>query len=691
MADEKKKKKAYEEFKEDRRAAEADKSRAGRDIGAIPPVRDADRRLAGEGSFKTFCETYGKLTFTLDWSADHLTVIVLMETVIIVGGSFAIAMPRGSGKTSLVEWAVIWAALTGRRKFIVIIGASEGHARQLLDSIKMELTTNALLLEDFPEVVFPIQCLEGITQRCKGQLHDGAQTHIAWRDRFIVLPTIKNSSASGCIIRVAGIKGAIRGMKYKRPDGETIRPDLAIPDDPQTDESARSIDQCNERERVVLGTILGSAGPGKKISLIMPCTVVRKGDLADRFLDRKAHPEFQGVRTKLLPKVPTDEKLWQEYWEVRSEGILNGDNGKAGNAFYRKKKKQLNAGGEASWPQRFNADELSAIQHAMNLKLSNEAVFAAEYQNEPLDDKLLDAEVLTVETIVAKVNAIKRQVVPHGLSHLVAMIDVQSRALYYAIVGWSDRFDGQVVDYGAFPDQGLNYFIYRKVQKTLKRTFPRMSDDAAIYAGLGSLTDQMLAREWKSTSGTVMHVERCLIDSGNWNDLIHQFCRESKHAARLVPSKGMGIGAAKKPMSDWQKRPGDRVGAFWRMPGQVPRGGVRHVVFDTNHWKSFLHERLATPPGDAGCLQLYAGASAHHRMLAQHVVAEYRTRTTGQGREVDEWNAKPGDPDNHLLDCLVGCAVAGSMSGCSLLGQGTAVGAKKQKLSLAAMQQKRRP
>lgn len=38
------------------------------------------------------------------------------------------------------------------------------------------------------------------------------------------------------------------------------------------------------------------------------------------------------------------------------------------------------------WPERFNHDELSAIQHAMNLKLQDEAAFFAEYQNEPLDD-----------------------------------------------------------------------------------------------------------------------------------------------------------------------------------------------------------------------------------------------------------------------------------------------------------------
>jgi hypothetical protein len=36
------------------------------------------------------------------------------------------------------------------------------------------------------------------------------------------------------------------------------------------------------------------AGPGKKISGIMPYTVIRPGDMADRILDRDKHPQWQG-------------------------------------------------------------------------------------------------------------------------------------------------------------------------------------------------------------------------------------------------------------------------------------------------------------------------------------------------------------------------------------------------------------
>jgi DNA invertase Pin-like site-specific DNA recombinase len=54
-------------------------------------------------------------------------------------------------------------------------------------------------------------------------------------------------------------------------------------DDPQTDESARSLSQCAHRESVLAGAVLGLAGPGRKISGIMPCTVRGRKRCQDSF------------------------------------------------------------------------------------------------------------------------------------------------------------------------------------------------------------------------------------------------------------------------------------------------------------------------------------------------------------------------------------------------------------------------
>ncbi|MCL4198258.1 MAG: phage terminase large subunit family protein [Phycisphaerales bacterium] len=88
-----------------------------------------------------------------------------------------------------------------------------------------------------------------------------------------------------------------------------------------------------------------------------------------------------------------------------------------------------------------------------------------------------------------------------------------------------------------------------------------------------------------------------------------------------------------------------------------------------------LRPRLAAPMGDPGCLALFGrtGGSpnrtaTHHQLLAEHLTSEYRVKTQGRGRTVDEWKLRVDGLDNHWLDCLVGCAVAASMQGAVLYG-----------------------
>jgi phage terminase large subunit GpA-like protein len=93
---------------------------------------------------------------------------------------------------------------------------------------------------------------------------------------------------------------------------------------------------------------------------------------------------------------------------------------------------------------------------------------------------------------------------------------------------------------------------------------------------------------------------------------------------------------------------------------------VRHVVYDANYWKSFVYARLATPLGDRGSLSLFGDRPERHRLLAEHLTAEYRVKTEGRGRTVDEWKQRPERGDNHWFDCLVGAALAASLHGCQI-------------------------
>jgi hypothetical protein len=79
-----------------------------------------------------------------------------------------------------------------------------------------------------------------------------------------------------------------------------------------------------------------------------------------------------------------------------------------------------------------------------------------------------------------------------------------------------------------------------------------------------------------------------------------------------------------------------------------------------------------------------------HRLFAEHLTAEYRVKTEGRGRTVDEWKPRPERGDNHWLDCLVGCAVAASMQGVVLPGTDGQAPAKRERVSFAKMQKTKR-
>ena len=215
---------------------------------------------------------------------------------------------------------------------------------------------------------------------------------------------------------------------------------------------------------------------------------------------------------------------------------------------------------------------------------------------------------------------------------------------------------------------GRPYFALREADPSLALATGAAGLEGTIYQGLLRLTDDILGREWLRDDGAHLKVERCPIDA-NWGsstDVVYQFCRESEFAGVLMPSHGRFVGASGRPFAEYTDRPGDRAGTHWRIPGVRGKREVRHLLYDANFWKSFIAARLNVLLGDRGCLSLFGDRPEAHRLFAEHLCAEYRVRTEGRGRVVDEWKVRPGGGDNHWLDCLAGSAAAASVQGCAL-------------------------
>ncbi len=662
---------SYDDFRTSQNEYGRERSKQGREIGPLPPPVNRSRRDSCRHSFKLFCETYFPARFDKPWGRDHLEVLNIIQQVITVGGQFPLAMPRGSGKTTLATCAAIYALLYGYRRFVVFIGSTATVAQSRLDElIRDEFELNDLLADDFPEVCFPVRALERNTVRAKMQTLDGEFTMMGWGQGELKLPTVPGSVCSGARVACAGLaSGDVRGLLKRAPDGTLDRPDLVICDDPQTDESARMPGQVTTREILLNGAVLGLAGPGKKIAVVVPCTVIRPNDLSARLLDRKRNPEWQGRKFKLLDTMPSNTALWEKYGDLLRDGMqYDPPDRKQATEFYRANQAAMDEGASLSWPARFDPEQLSAVQFAMDLYILKPAVFAAEYQNEPLSS--LDtngADPVDPVSVMQKVNRVPRLTVPTECSRLTAFIDPKQEIMYGKVVAWDNRFGGSVIDYTTFPKQHSAMFSGTNPSPSISDAYRQkgFALEGRLYAALTAIADEMMGRSYpRADGGEPMRVELCLVDCG-WGpyaELIHKWCRESKYSATIKASKGSYVGAAKGPFSEWSHKPGDRRGTGWRIRVAGTNLG-RLVNFDTNFWKTFIAERLRTEMGSPGCLSLYGSSPQTHKLLADHLSSEHPVRITVDGRTVDEWVWNDGRPDNDWFDCLVGCAVAASICG----------------------------
>jgi hypothetical protein len=150
------------------------------------------------------------------------------------------------------------------------------------------------------------------------------------------------------------------------------------------------------------------------------------------------------------------------------------------------------------------------------------------------------------------------------------------------------------------------------------------------------------------------------------------------------------VGASSTPFAEYRRKQGDRVGLNWRIPNVQGRRAIRHVLYDTNFWKTFVHARLAVAMGDPGCVSLYGRDPVAHQLFAEHLTAEYRVKTEGRGRAVDEWKLRPEASDNHWLDGIVGCAVAASIEGAVLPGTQSGREPRRERIRLSDLPRGRR-
>jgi len=683
--------------KRERKSAEARERAADvRCIGSIPAVKDIDRRKSCERDLAKFITTYSGVGLS-PFSKDHLRVIERIQNSIWHGGRFVEAVYRGFGKTTISNISVLWAVAYGHCRCVLLIRANATMADAALDAIKGMLAGGSFA-EDFPEICYPVISLEGVAQRAKTQQYidkrgEVKDTKLGWAGVEINLPFTdgapdgrggwQEAQAAGAVIVCAGITSStIRGYQHRRADGHVLRPDFALIDDPQDDESAQSATSCTKRLEIIHKGIIRGAGHTRGLSIVMPCTVIQRDDMIDQLLDKKKFPAWQGER---IPFVTSWAELHDEMWMSQYSQILTEYDAddpddffqarKRATAFYQAHREDMDKGAAVSWDHAFDptSHEVSAIQHAYNALIYDGAIaFATEFQNQPLEAPEEEGQ-LTVGAILPRINkGMIRGQPPENCESLTAFIDVQKNCLFWMVCGWQKNFNGWVIDYGCYPPQPLNSFTLRDLKYTIFHRHKATSQEGAWRSAIDTLTEQLLTTDYAKITGGPLRISRMMIDAndGNAAQTVFDACRASAHAAILLPACGRAVSAAQTPFSEYKQKPGEQVSPYnWRIPTTRGKRTARYILADVNWWKSFTRARLLTFSNDVGCLEIFGRekntSETPHGMLLQHLTSEFSVRTVGRGRTVDEWKLRP-NMENHYWDCLIGCMIGASNMGCVL-------------------------
>lgn len=696
--------------------ARKNQAQAERALIVIPKCEDPERRALLETDdaewllyyFGPGCELDDPFWYQFTWQQHQM--INAIGQAIKYGGDQALAASRGEGKTTLAERILLKRTLTGEVNYSVLFAATGTMADNSLDSIKTAITENPLLAADYPEVCVPVIALEGApqranTQRVNGFRHDNgkpyemAESRFSWCGQEIIFPNVPGSPSARSIIATRGLDAAVRGLKKRGK-----RPRLAIIDDPDTEDTARSEDQARKLETRIDSAIGGLGGQQRGIGRVMLTTLQSRIAVSYKFTDPKYKPTFKGKRFRFLVKPPERMDLWDEYVQMRRQDLQQVDaDGKnldphcrRSHAFYLENREAMDAGAEVSNHNRFNPQvlddpgdemlrrhfltlglgslfaqvEVSALQRYFNevARIGPEAV-ATEFDNDPPEESGPIESGITPHRIQRQVSGYPRKTIPPGCTVLTQGIDVRKIALHWVVRAWRPDGTGFVIDYGVHEVHGTTYGSDDGV-------------DVAVKKSILARIEETKEANYVTCDGEIKPVDLTLVDAGWRTDAVYAACADAGLGVMPVMGFGKSAGCVRLSFSPTQRATPDmKPGDGWKM---VRKGRVWLVEADTDRWKAWEHDRWLTAIGKPGTLQMHGESGPgdrlsddekSHHSYARHICNEVEIEEPYNGTVRRKW--KPKSENTHWLDASYYSDVAANIKGIRVVGMQSATGQRK--------------
>jgi len=258
---------------------------------------------------------------------------------------------------------------------------------------------------------------------------------------------------------------------------------------------------------------------------------------------------------------------------------------------------------------------------------------------------------LEIHELAARMTDAPKGIVPANMPILTAGVDLGKYLFHWVVVAWTPQASGHIVDYGR-----------------LEVASESLGVERAVMVGLREMKDFMLAG-WPAVvaDGQRLQPARLCVDAGYMTDVVYTFCREA--GERFRPAFGRGAGQQYR--QQWAERT-TQTGSTVKLVGEgchvswLPVQQLHIIEADADHWKTWVHQRLSTPIGNAGAMTLYRAAAQDHLSLAKHLTAEVKTEEFVAGKGVvTKWERIRRQ--NHWFDALYNSCVAAHGCGVKLV------------------------
>lgn len=644
----------------------ASKRAAERDL-KIPAPKNPKNRERALVDAEFFLGHYFGNVFCEPFTSDRLDMLQSIENAALYGGDQAIAGPRGEGKTRIVLYQGVRLALNNISTFPIVIGKSQTKAERDLKTIREKFQQNQAFIDDFPEIGYPFKALGGWASRANMQTVSGEYTQMEMAKDHLIFPTIRPDQldwgkdfrvlSCGQIFASMGVDGPVRGTTYRDK-----RPTIAIIDDIEDKQAARSDTLILQNEAIIEEDIGGLGSSSEPIARVFLCTIQNRKCLAYKYTDTKQKPSWRGRRYRKMIRPPDRMDLVERFIELWQNRKSDDPDAREAFRFWRDNQEAIETGCIVSNPYSYSKKphsdgepmEVSAI-HSYYIRVARYGAkaVATEIDNDPPEDAGPVGQGLTPEIVASRISGLDRFMLPANTVALTAAIDLGKYRLHWVVIAWQQGGTGFVVDYGEEAVFGTD------------KSMGTEATEAVVYESLIDFRTKLLEKQFLDPEGNRKSIDFCMVDSGNFTQAAYQFCKDM--GGIFHPSKGYS------PYRHRDKHEANTIVGYNLHAKKLPAHNVWLYELDTDYWKQFIHERFLTPTFDddgiyrRGSLSIFTPeGNRKHGYFAKHIAAEELVTEFKEGKGSKTfWSVK--NENNHWLDATYMAAAAGEACGVKLI------------------------